>query len=218
MNVNEIFEMNLSELTFEQFAVAMVFCFLCAALIIIIVSAFDDLGFYLFGKNKRLGGWWFKRDLYRYIGSLKHQTIKAPTEQAYHLYYNRLIGAVEALSAFGLIDNDLYLKFAAKGIPSYYDLHPEEYLEGLNKNVELLKNMNLSPEELEKSLQENAIAVKETQKKIKKKCNSKKGIYLFSGKPGSGMSCHCMPNNFEKESEANENKPTEERPEVDTDK
>lgn len=132
MNVNEIFEMNLSELTFEQFAVAMVFFFLCAALVIILVSAICellklivDLGFYLFGKNKRLGGWWFKRDLCRYIGSLKHQTIKASTEKAYYLYYNRLIGAVEALFYVGLIDNDLYLKFAAKGIPSYYDLKKE---------------------------------------------------------------------------------------------
>lgn len=193
MNVNEIFEMNLSELTFEQFAVAMFFCFLCAALVIIfLISLFEllklivDLGFYLFCKDKRLGGWWFKRDLCRYIGSLKHQTIKAPTEKAYYLYYNRLIGAVEALSEFGLIDNDLYLKFAAKGIPSYYDLHPEEYLEGLKKNVERFKNMNLSPEQLEKSLQENAIAVKKTQEKIKERA-------------------------------ADENKPTEERSEVDTD-
>ena len=74
INVNEIFEMNLSELTFEQFAIAMIFCILCAALGIIFVSALCellklivDLGFYLFGKNKRLGGWWFKRDLCAYI-------------------------------------------------------------------------------------------------------------------------------------------------------
>lgn len=51
-----------------------------------------------------------------------------------------------------------------------------------------------------------------------KSIKPKKGIYLFSGKPGAGMSCHCMPNNFEKESEADENKPTEERAKVDTDK
>lgn len=107
----------------------MIFCFLCAALVIIFVSALCellklivDLGFYLLGKNKRLGGWWFKRDLCGYIGRLKHQTIKAPTEKAYYLYYNRLIGAAEALLAFGLIDRKLFLKFTAKGIPSYYDL------------------------------------------------------------------------------------------------
>ena len=41
------------------------------------------------------------------------------------MYYNRLIGAVEALFYVGLIDNDLYLKFVAKGIPSYYDLKKE---------------------------------------------------------------------------------------------
>lgn len=40
------------------------------------------------------------------------------------------------------------------------------------KNVEILKNMNLSPEELEKSLQENAIAIKETEEKIRKKKKS----------------------------------------------
>lgn len=56
---------------------------------------------------------------------MKHQTINAPSEKAYYLYYNRLIGAVEALFRFGLIDNELYLKLAAKGISSYYDLKKE---------------------------------------------------------------------------------------------
>lgn len=140
MNFDEILKMNLSELTFEEFFVSMAFCFFCILLVIIFVISFCkllelivDLGFYLFGKNKRLGGWWFKRDLCRYIGCLKYAVKHASSEQSYNLYYNRLIGAVEALFYAKVIDNNLYLKFAAKGIPSYYDLRPEEYLEGLKK-------------------------------------------------------------------------------------
>lgn len=179
MNFNEIFKMNLSELTLEQFVIVffILLVFTVVAVIIFlmffqILSLLVDLICYLVCKNKRLGGWWFKRDLCRYIGSLKHQTIKAPTEKAYYLYYNRLIGAADSLRRFGFIDNELFLKFTA--VPSYLDLNHEK---------------------------------------------PHNGVKLFSGEPGSGMSCHCiMPNNFEKESEINENKSTEERAEVDTDK
>lgn len=129
INVDEIMKMTLSELTFEQFVV-IAFALLVGALIAVIIfimilqliGLLIDLVFYLVCKDKRHGGWWFKRDLCRYIGSLKRQTINAPTEQAYYLYYNRLAGAVEALSYCGLADSKLFLKFVAKGIPSYYYL------------------------------------------------------------------------------------------------
>lgn len=129
INVDEIMKMTLSDLTFEQFAVMAFTLLVCSALAVIIfiiilqlIGLLIDLVFYLVCKDKRHGCWWFKRDLCRYIGSLKRQTINAPTEQAYYLYYNRLAGAVEALSYFGLADTKLYLKFIAKGVPSYYDL------------------------------------------------------------------------------------------------
>jgi len=132
INVDEIMKMTLNELTLEQFVFVALILLVCTALAVIIfimilqiIGMLIDLVFYLVCKNKRHGGWWFKRDLCRYIGRLKHQTIKAPTEKAYYLYYNRLIGAVEALFYARLIDNDLYLKLAAKGIPSYYDLKKE---------------------------------------------------------------------------------------------
>lgn len=132
INVNEIMEMNLSELTLEQFVSVAFTLLVCTAFAVIvfimilqIIGMLIDLVFYLVCKDKRHGGWWFKRDLCRYIGALKHQTINAPSEKAYYLYYNRLVGAVEALFYSGLIDNKLYLKLAAKGIPSYYDLKKE---------------------------------------------------------------------------------------------
>lgn len=129
INVDEIMKMTLSELTFEQFVV-IAFALLVGALIAVIIfimilqliGLLIDLVFYLVCKDKRHGGWWFKRDLCRYIGALKHQIINAPSEKAYYLYYNRLAGAVEALSYCGLVDSKLFLKFVAKGIPSYYDL------------------------------------------------------------------------------------------------
>ena len=55
------------------------------------------------------------------------------------MYYNRLIGAVEALFYVGLIDNDLYLKFVAKGIPSYYDLKKERAADENNPTEERAK-------------------------------------------------------------------------------
>lgn len=135
INVNEIMEMNLSELTLEQFVSVAFTLLVCTAFAVIvfimilqIIGMLIDLVFYLVCKDKRHGGWWFKRDLCRYIGALKHQTIKAPTEKAYYLYYNRLLGAAEALFDFGLIDGKLFLKFAVKGIPSYYDLKKERDL------------------------------------------------------------------------------------------
>ncbi len=132
INVDEIMEMTLSDLTLEQFVFLALTLLICTAFAVIvfimilqIIGMLIDLVFYLVCKDKRHGGWWFKRDLCRYIGALKHQTIKASSEKAYYLYYNRLVGAVEALFRFGLINNDLYLKLAAKGIPSYYDLKKE---------------------------------------------------------------------------------------------
>lgn len=132
INVDEIMKMTLNELTLEQFVFVAFTLLVCTALAVIvfimilqIIGMLIGLVFYLVCKDKRHGGWWFKRDLCRYIGSLKHQTINAPSEKAYYLYYNRLIGAVEALFRFGLIDNELYLKLAAKGISSYYDLKKE---------------------------------------------------------------------------------------------
>lgn len=132
INVDEIMEMTLNELTLEQFVFVALTLLVCTALAVIIfimilqiIGMLIDLVFYLVCKDKRHGGWWFKRDLCRYIGALKHQTINAPSEKAYYLYYNRLLGAAEALFNFGLIDGKLFLKFAVKGIPSYYDLKKE---------------------------------------------------------------------------------------------
>ncbi len=115
INVDEIMKMTLSELTFEQFVV-IAFALLVGALIAVIIfimilqliGLLIDLVFYLVCKDKRHGGWWFKRDLCRYIGALKHQIINAPSEKAYYLYYNRLAGAVEALSYCGLVDSKLF--------------------------------------------------------------------------------------------------------------
>ncbi len=116
INVDEIMKMTINELTLEQFVFVAFTLLVCTALAVIvfimilqIIGMLIDLVFYLVCKDKRHGGWWFKRDLCRYIGALKHQTINAPSEKAYYLYYNRLIGAVEALFRFGLIDNELYL-------------------------------------------------------------------------------------------------------------
>ena len=132
MNADEIMKMTLNELTLEQFVFVALTLLVCTALAVIIfimilqiIGMLIDLVFYLVCKDKRHGGWWFKRDLCRYIGALKHQTVNSPSEKAYYLYYNRLVGAVEALFRFGLIDNELYLKLAAKGIPSYYNLKKE---------------------------------------------------------------------------------------------
>lgn len=135
MNANEIFEMTLNELTVKQFVVVMFTILICTALaVIIFFTIFEilqlivDFVFFCFRKTKRLGGWWFKRDVCRYMGRLKHQTIKAPTEKAYYLYYNRLIGAAEVLNEYGIIDDKLYLKFAV--VPSYADLNPNYYMKG----------------------------------------------------------------------------------------
>lgn len=151
INVDEIMKMTLSELTLEQFVLVALTLLVCTALAIIIfiiilqiMGMLIDLVFYLVCKDKRHGGWWFKRDLCRYIGALKHQTIKAPTEQAYYLYYNRLVGAVEALFRFGLVDNELYLKLAAKGIPSYYDLKKER---AANENESTKERAEIYPDQ-----------------------------------------------------------------------
>lgn len=116
----------------------------CTALaVIIFFTLFEilqlivDFVFFCFRKTKRLGGWWFKRDVCRYIGRLKHQTIKAPTEKAYYLYYNRLIGACDALFYSGLIDSKLWLKFSV--IPSYSDL---VYKKSLEKDRESDENQS----------------------------------------------------------------------------
>lgn len=131
MNTNELMKMTLNELTVEQFIAVILGVLIAVVFVVIIFFAllgiFEilfDFVFYLVFKDKRLGGWWFKRDLCAYIGRLKHQTIKAPTEKAYYLYYNRLVGAVEAFLKFGLINNNLSLKFLA--VPSYDDLKSKE--------------------------------------------------------------------------------------------
>lgn len=124
MNINEFMKMILSDLTVEQF-IAVVSGVLISAIFVVIVffmicgilKLLVDLVCFLLFKDKRLGGWWYKRSVCAYIGRLKNQVIKAPNEKAYYLYYNRLIGAVEALLEFGIIDTRLCLKFTA--VPSY---------------------------------------------------------------------------------------------------
>ena len=131
MNANEIMGMTLNELTVLQFIAVMAGVLISAIFVVIIFfTLFDilkllfDLVCYLVCKDKRLGGWWFKRDVCGYIGRLKHQTMKAPTEKAYYLYYNRLIGAIEVLLQFGIIDTKLFLKFSV--VPSYEQLKLKE--------------------------------------------------------------------------------------------
>lgn len=131
MNNNELMEMTLNELTVEQFISVILGVLIAVVFTVIIFFAFlgvlnilVDFILYLLCKDKRLGGWFFKRDLCQYIGRLKYQTIQAPTEKAYYLYYNRLVGAVEAFLKFGLINNNLALKFLA--VPSYDDLKSKE--------------------------------------------------------------------------------------------
>lgn len=131
MNFYQFLDIPLSDLTLEQFFIVAFILLVCVAFTVLIfleiyeiLSLLFDLICYLLCKDKRLGGWFFKRNLCRYIGALKHQTIKAPTEKAYYLYYNRLVGAVEALSNFGLIDSKLFLKFIS--IPSYEELRSKE--------------------------------------------------------------------------------------------
>lgn len=131
MNTSELMKMTLNELTVEQFIavilgvlIAVVFTVIIFFALFGIFKILVDFVFYLVCKDKRLGGWFFKRDFCQYIGSLKRQTTQAPTEKAYYLYYNRLVGAVEAFLKFGLINNNLALKFIA--VPSYEDLNSKE--------------------------------------------------------------------------------------------
>lgn len=124
MNANEFLSMTLNELTVEQIIVAIGVALISVIFVVAIVFSLftilklliDLICFRLF-KDKRLGGWWFKRSVCAYIGRLKKQVIKAPNEKAYYLYYNRLIGASEALLEFGIIDVRLWLKFTA--VPNY---------------------------------------------------------------------------------------------------
>lgn len=124
MNTNEFMKMILSDLTVEQF-IAVVSGVLISSIFVVIIffaicgilKLLVDLVCFLLFKDKRLGGWWYKRSVCSYIGRLKKQVIKSPNEKAYYLYYNRLIGAVEALLEFGIIDTRLWLKFTA--VPSY---------------------------------------------------------------------------------------------------
>lgn len=129
--MQELMEMTLNELTVGQFISVILGVLIAVVFVVIIFFAFlgildilVDFVFNLVCKDKRLGGWWFKRDLCQYIGRLKQQTIKAPTEKAYYLYYNRLAGAVEAFCKFGIINNNLALKFIS--VPSYEDLKSKE--------------------------------------------------------------------------------------------
>lgn len=131
MTANEIMGMTLSELTVVEFITVMAVILISAIFVVIlffalldVLNLLFDLVCYLVCKDKHLGGWWFKRDVCGYIGRLKHQTIKAPTEKAYYLYYNRLIGAIDVLLQFGIIDTKLWLKFSA--VPSYEQLKLKE--------------------------------------------------------------------------------------------
>lgn len=139
MNANEIMGMSLNDLTVEHFIIIMgvtlisaVFAVVILLSLLSVLKLLIDLVCFLLFKDKRLGGWWFKRSVCSYIGRLKKQVINSPTEKAYYLYYNRLIGAVEALEAFGIIDSRLWLKFTA--VPKYEFLRFKEKYEFQQKN------------------------------------------------------------------------------------
>ena len=66
---------------------------------------------YFIHKDKYNFDFPFYMRILRYIGRLRKQVMNAPTEKAYYLYYNQLIGAVHFGSEMGYFSDKNVLRF-----------------------------------------------------------------------------------------------------------
>lgn len=97
MNFYQLWEMPLNELTVNQFIRLLVCCF---AFMILLYSLYALLKFilnlisYFVRKDKYNFPFFSSVSTLRYIGRLRKQVENAPSEKAYYLYYNQLLGVV----------------------------------------------------------------------------------------------------------------------------
>lgn len=132
MEVNQFSDVLLGELTVEQYIVILGFifgliiisCFLFS-IISHIVNVVLDLIQYAIRKDKYNSRNFAAMRAYRHIGRLRKQVKIAPTEKAYYLYYNQLIGAVHFAREMGYISEKNVLRIV--DIPRNYEkLESEE--------------------------------------------------------------------------------------------
>lgn len=108
------FTLKLSEITVTEFValiISLVFVIFMVYMIGQIIYIILDILFFLIRKDK----YHTRRDLL-YIYALKDmakhrkQVRNAPTEKAFYLYYNRMIGAYESYVALGIFKDDVCTK------------------------------------------------------------------------------------------------------------
>ncbi len=110
MEFIENMKMLLSDLTIEQFK-ELVLCFLSffttlflkLLLTYYIVKFILNILVFLFRKDKYKEPDYIRLKGFRLICRLRKQAENAPTEKAYFLYYNRLLGALLLMTELGII-------------------------------------------------------------------------------------------------------------------
>ena len=130
MEIKELQEMFLGEMTGQQFITllfaclfAVVLAFIIADIMFHILRVICALVVYLCRKDKYKQYDFAVVRAYRQIASLRKQVKYAPTEKAYVLYYNQLIGAVHFAREMGYISERNVLRIV--DIPCNYEKERE---------------------------------------------------------------------------------------------
>ena len=114
MTFEQIWQSHLSDLTVNQF-MSFLMAFLLLGLIgLSLCELFKfilNLITYFIHNDKYNFDFPFYMRILRYIGRLRKQVMNAPTEKAYYLYYNQLIGAVHFGSEMGYFSDKNVLRF-----------------------------------------------------------------------------------------------------------